>query len=248
MRWRVDVRADIGALPLDLQLAGDAAPTAVIGPNGAGKTTLLRLLAGAYRPTQGRIELGQRVLFDAARGVDTPPELRGVGYVPQGYRLFPMLRVVDNVAFGLSTGPRRQGKRARRRAAIALLEELGCAHLAEKLPHALSGGEQQRVALARALLVEPQMLLLDEPLAALDAAARRVTRGFLAARLRAAGRPAIVVTHDLRDVLALGARVCVIERGRVLQCGTPEALRAEPASDFVAEFFGAAALLAAPVF
>jgi len=238
MSWRVTVRARVGALALDLDLEGDDTPTAILGPNGSGKTTLLRLIAGAYRPEGGRISIGDRTLFDAERGVDLPPEQRGVGYVPQGYGLFPHLRVIDNVAFGLSTSSRRQPRAERLRAAMALLEELECAHLAERMPAGLSGGEQQRVALARALLVDPRILLLDEPLSALDAAARRTLRGFLSTRLRKRGRPSIIVTHDLRDVVALGAYVYVLEHGRVVQRGTATELRQRPATDFVAEVFG----------
>ena len=239
MSWHVTVRARVGALELDLDLSGDDTPTAILGPNGSGKTTLLRLIAGAYRPEDGQISVGERTLFDAKRGIDLPPEQRGVGYVPQGYGLFPQLRVIDNVAFGLSTSSRRQPRAARLRAAMELLAELECAHLAERMPAALSGGEQQRVALARALLVDPRILLQDEPLSALDAAARRTLRGFLAAHLKKRGRPSIIVTHDLRDVVALGAYVCVLERGRVVQRGTAAELRQRPATDFVAEVFGA---------
>jgi len=168
-----------------------------------------------------------------------------MGYVPQGYGLFPHLRVADNVAFGLSTGPRRLPKAERRSAARQLLTELGCATLAERWPAGLSGGEQQRVALARALVVAPALLLLDEPMAALDAGVRRVVRTFLATRLRSSACPSIVVTHDVRDVLALGARVCVLEAGRIVQQGSLSELQAAPASDFVAEFVGAAPMATA---
>ena len=121
---------------------------------------------------------------------------------------------------------------------MAALEELECAHLADRSVDHLSGGEAQRVALARALVIEPHILLLDEPLAALDATARRSVRDFLARRLRELGRPSIVVTHDVRDVAALDAEVCVLEGGRITQRGRIDALRADPASDFVAEFVG----------
>jgi ABC-type sulfate/molybdate transport systems ATPase subunit len=212
------------------------APLCLIGPNGSGKTSILKLIAGALRPDRGRIRLGQTELFDCASGVDVPSERRRVGYVPQGYGLFPHLSALDNVAFGLSTsahGKRRSDARAE---AERLLEQLDCTALASRLPIALSGGERQRIALARALLVEPELLLLDEPLSALDVGARRSVRSFLAARLRSLHKPALVVTHDPRDVKELDAEVCVVERGRVVQRGSLDALRADPKSDFVAEF------------
>lgn len=238
MSWRVTIRARAGALRLDVDLDGGDGPLAIVGPNGSGKTTLLRVIAGARRADEGRLEVGGVILFDSAAGIDRPSEDRRIGYVPQGYGLFPHLTVVDNVAFGLSTGTRRQPAPARREVARAMLAELGCAGLEDRLPRTLSGGEQQRVALARALVLEPALLLLDEPLAALDATARRSVRRFLAERLAGLQRPSIVVTHDLRDVLALNAQVCVLQDGEVVQRGDVTSLRAAPANDFVAEFVG----------
>lgn len=232
------MRLRVGALDLDVEVEGGAAPLAIIGPNGAGKTTLLRVIAGAMRPSRGEIEVAGQVLFSSARGVEVPIEARRVGYVPQGYGLFPHLCALDNVAFGLSVGERKRSTEQRRAEALEALGALGCAHLADRLPARLSGGEQQRVALARALVIGPRLLLLDEPLAALDAASRRSVRAFLAERLRALGRPCVVVTHDVRDVEALGAEVVALEGGRVVQRGSVEALRAGPATGFVAEFVG----------
>ncbi|MEL6349864.1 MAG: ATP-binding cassette domain-containing protein [Myxococcota bacterium] len=228
MSWQVQLRMRRGDLFLNVELDGDMQSTAIIGPNGAGKSTVLRTIAGAIRPDFGRIRVGERLLLDTASGVFAPPEVRQIGYVPQGHGLFPHLSVVDNVAFG------RPGDRA---AALETLSGLGCAHLAERMPAGLSGGERQRVALARALMVAPQLLLLDEPLAALDATARRRTRRFLAAHLRRQSVPAIVVTHDVRDVVALDAVVIAIEGGRVVQRGPAALLRQAPATPFVAEFF-----------
>ena len=239
MRWRVQVRAGVGPLALDVDLEGGAAPLALIGPNGSGKTSLLRIIAGARRPDQGEIEVDGTPFFDSTRSLDLASERRRVGYVPQGYGLFPHLRALDNVAFGLSTGVRRQPRGPRREAALRMLEDLGCGDLAARHPHQLSGGEQQRVALARALVIDPRILLLDEPLAALDATARRSLRVFLTERIRAMGRPTIIVTHDVRDVVALDARICVLEQGQIVQRGDVDALRAAPATDFVAEFVGA---------
>ena len=230
MTWRARVRLRLGALRLDVDLAGAGDRVALIGPNGSGKSTLLRTIAGAWRPDAGRICVGDVVLFDGDEGVDLPPEARRVGYVPQGYGLFPHLNALDNVAFGMRTS-------SRRRDALELLERLECAHLAARRTEALSGGEQQRIALARSLAVEPRILLLDEPLSALDATARRAVRGFLADHLAARREPSIVVTHDARDVRALAARVVVVEAGSVVQQGTAQELAAAPATEFVAEFF-----------
>lgn len=241
MQWSVEVEARAGGFQLDVRIEGDRTPVVVIGPNGSGKTTLLRIIAGAYRPRAGRIRFGDRTLFDSAAGLDLAPEERRVGYVPQGYGLFPHLPVIDNVAFGLAGGPRRVPATERRGTAAEILAEMECGHLAGRYPATLSGGEKQRVALARALLPAPEMLLLDEPLAAMDVAARRGLRAWLARRLARRGAPAIVVTHDVRDVHAFGSPVVVaLEGGAVVQSGPAAALAARPETDFVAEFFGAA--------
>jgi ABC-type sulfate/molybdate transport systems ATPase subunit len=235
-RWRASIEVRVGELELAVELDGEAGPLALVGPNGSGKTTLLRVLAGALAPTQAEIELDGEVLTSTRRGIDVAIEDRRVGYVPQGYGLFVHLSALDNVAFGLSTGPRRIARAARRRRAQALLDELGCGELAARAVAGLSGGEQQRVALARALVIEPRLLLLDEPLAALDASTRRAVRARLTEHLREFDGPSILVTHDARDVAALDVPVCVLERGRVVQRGTLDELRAAPASEFVAEF------------
>lgn len=234
MTWAARLRVRRGDFLLDVDLGGPAGPLVLVGPNGSGKTTLLRALAGAARPDDGVVRVGDRVLLDAA--TDVPIEQRGVGYVPQGYGLFPHLSVRDNVAFGLAARGVPPAERSERVARI--LDELGCDGLIDRSPRTLSGGEQQRVALARALVLAPRLLLLDEPLAALDATTRRAVRSFLATRLRAFGGPSLLVTHDARDAAALDAEVVVLERGRVVQRGRLESLRAAPATDFVAEFAG----------
>lgn len=236
--WRAALEARVGALHLDVTIESDGRPLALVGPNGSGKTTLLRLLAGAVAPERAELVVGGEVLTSTRLGLQVPIERRRVGYVPQGYRLFPHLSVLDNVAFGLSVGPRRLTRAERRRRAGDILDELGCGALKGRGVAGLSGGEAQRVALARALVIEPRLLLLDEPLAALDATTRRAVRRFLAERLRAYGRPSVIVTHDVRDVVALEATVCVLEGGRIRQRGSLEAVRAAPASDFVAELLG----------
>ena len=238
-RLRFDVAGGIGAFDLAVSLEIGDTPLVLVGPNGAGKTTLLLMLLGALRPSRGRVELDGEALFDSARGIDVATEERGLGYVPQDYGLFPHMTVLGNVAFGLECR-RRMSAAERRQRAFALLEALEVAPLAARYPRSLSGGEGQRVALARALASEPRALLLDEPLAALDASVRRQLRAFLPSRLASLDLPAIVVTHDPADAAAFGEDVAVIEAGRLVQRGTLETLRARPASAFVAELAGAA--------
>ena len=222
-----------GALDLEIAVEVDERGLVLVGPNGAGKTTVLLALIGARRPARGRITIAGDVLFDSAAGVDTPTEERGLAYLPQDYALFPHLTAAKNVAFGM------RGPRAERIAkARALLDRLRVGSVADRLPGALSGGEQQRVALARALAPAPRALLLDEPLAALDVESRRSVRAFLVAELREQHRPFIVITHDRDDVRAFDAPVVVVERGRVVQRAEPAALEASPASSFAARLLG----------
>ena len=214
---------------------------ALVGPNGAGKTTLLRLIAGVHRPASGLIRVGADVLHDSARALSRPPEERRVAYVPQGFGLFPHLSVADNAAFPLLAARPRPPRAARRRAAAGLLTRMDAGHLPERRPDTLSGGERQRVALIRALLTDPLLLLLDEPLASLDAQARQTLRAHLAGHLAQLARPAIIVSHDARDVLALDATVYAIEHGRIVQCGPAARIAADPATPFLAQFFAGAA-------
>ncbi|MCA7118027.1 MAG: ABC transporter ATP-binding protein [Acidibrevibacterium sp.] len=223
--------AQAGPIPLDARLCVPAGELhALIGPSGSGKTTLLRALAGLYRPRAGTIACANDTWFDAARGVDLPPQRRRVGLVFQHYALFPHLSAAGNVAAALGHLPR--GDRLAR--ARALLGQLGLAALAERRPATLSGGERQRVAVARALAREPALLLLDEPFAALDARTRRHLRQELAALRRRLAIPIILVTHDLEEAAALADRMTVLERGRTLQTGAPAAIMARPASRAVA--------------
>ena len=220
----LDVALTLGTLELHVQLQASG-PLCLAGPNGAGKTTLLLCILGILRPDRGRIALDGRTLFDAATGVDLPPEARRLGYLPQDGGLFPHLDVLANIAFGLNFLPKREREPMARR----ILCELDAEHLARRRPDALSGGEAQRVALARALATDPAALLLDEPTAELDPVAR------LAVRLR--GRPSLVVTHTAADAQALGAAVAVLEAGRLVQLADNlDELRARPASPFAAVF------------
>jgi ABC-type sulfate/molybdate transport systems ATPase subunit len=237
MSWQVTIEMRLGSFDLAVDIGGDDAPVALIGPNGSGKSTLLRAIAGAHRPGRGTIRFGDDRVFDASAGIDLPPERRGVGYVPQGYGLFPHLSALENVAFPWIA--RGVSRHERRHAALRLMERMGCAHLADRAPARLSGGEQQRVALARVLTIDPRMLLLDEPLAALDAPSRRAVRAYLAAHLAERRCPALVVSHEARDVHAISAVVHVIEGGRIVQRGPAEALARAPATEFVAAFFEA---------
>jgi len=234
-RLSFELGGRVGTLELAVSLDAGERPLVLVGPNGSGKTTLLLMLIGAVRPRRGRIELDGETLLDTAAGVDVVPEERGLGYVPQHYALFPHLSVLGNVSFGLEC--RSRYRRAERRTrALALLEALEVAHLAPRRPDSLSGGEGQRVALARALAAEPRALLLDEPLAALDAAVRRQLREFLPSRLSSLRLPTIVVTHDAADAAAFGEDIAVLEAGRIVQRGTLQELRRRPATPFVAEW------------
>jgi molybdate transport system ATP-binding protein len=233
MTLRADLRGSVGPLQLDVRLALDRGTLVLAGPNGAGKTTALLFLLGIARPREGRLELDGRPLYDSSKGIDLPPEQRGLGYVPQDYALFPHLTVRGNVMFGVELRlPRAEAEQRTKE----MLDHLGLTALADRRVDDLSGGERQRVALARALATDPRALLLDEPLAALDAGARRSVRAYLAARLHALQIPALVVTHDPADAQALADRVAVLEGGRIVQEGSFEDLRANPKTPFVAHF------------
>jgi molybdate transport system ATP-binding protein len=207
-----------GATTVDVDLADVCAPGRVLvlfGPSGCGKTTTLRCLAGLEHPDDGAIRFGDDVWFDAKTKLARTPQQRSIGFVPQDYALFPHLTVDDNIDFGLSG--LSADERARRRAElIALLQLPG---LSTRRPAALSGGQQQRVALARALATRPRLLLLDEPLSALDAGTRATVRRELRALLSTLHTPAVVVTHDRVEALALGDDVVVMRDGRMLQRG-----------------------------
>lgn len=219
---------------LDLRVPSGSV-AAVVGPNGAGKSTLLRALSGLLDPTAGRVMLDGRVMHDSATDERTEPAERGIGIVFQDYLLFPHLTAVENVAFGLRA--RGIGRRAAIRSAVRWLERLDIAQVADTRPARLSGGQAQRVALARALVLDPPLLLLDEPLAALDASTRLQVRADLALRLREYRGATVLVTHDAADALALADEVIVLDRGIAVQRGTPLEVASAPVNGFVADLF-----------
>ena len=222
---------------LDVSLDAESGHTvAVLGPNGAGKTTLLSALAGLVPLDRGSVVLGGDVLDDAPGGVHVKPEDRPVGVMFQDGLLFPHLSALDNVAFGLRARGTR--KPEARRAAGEWLERVGVAHRATARPSALSGGEAQRVALARALVTDPALLLLDEPMSALDVAVRAEVRRDLLRHLASFPGVRVLVTHDPLEAAALAERLVVLEAGRVVQTGTPADLAARPRTQYVATLAG----------
>ncbi len=214
-------------------LSGDPV-TVLFGPSGSGKTTVLRALAGLDRPDAGAIVLGDETWFDGARGVFVSPQARGVGLLFQEYALFPHLSVAANVGFGLHRLPR-----AEREARIAeLAARLDISALLSRRPGELSGGQRQRVALARALAPRPRLLLLDEPLSALDSPTREALRAELRHLLESSGVPAVVVTHDRTEALALGDRLAVLVEGRIRQVGPVHEVFSAPDDVEVARVVG----------
>lgn len=202
---------------LAVRFASDVPFAALYGPSGAGKTLTLQAVAGLLRPTRGHIRLDGRTLFDAAQKINIPTPQRRVGYLPQNYALFPHLSVQENIAFGLKSWRKRSLSPSESSHIQTLLDSFGLATLAHSRPATLSGGQQQRVALARALACQPQVLLLDEPFAALHPALRQSLREELAQVRRQWGIAALMITHDVDDVLALADVAFVFDAGQVVQ-------------------------------
>jgi molybdate transport system ATP-binding protein len=232
-----DIGVTVGRFSLDVQLTVAPGQTAaVVGPNGSGKTTLLRTLAGLAPLTRGRIELDGTVLDDPARGIFVPPEQREVGMVFQDNALFPHLTALDNVAFGVrARGGNRHDARLN---AIDWLDRVGLADRVDAHPDELSGGQSQRVALARALATGPNLLLLDEPLAALDATTRGDMRRELRHHLASFPGVRVVVTHDPVDAAVLADEIVVLHDGTVAQAGSPSDITAHPRTAWVADLVG----------
>jgi molybdate transport system ATP-binding protein len=230
----VALRAALPGFTLDVAWDGGDEVVTLFGPSGAGKSLTLQCLAGLRRPDAGRVVVNGRVFDDTAHRIHLPPQQRRLGYVFQGYALFPHLTVAQNVAFGLRDRPRGE-RRARTR---AVLVRLGLQGLEDRLPRELSGGQQQRVALGRAIAPDPAVLLLDEPLSALDAPLRRQLRDELRALAVELRRTVVLVTHDLDEAYQLGDRLVLYERGRVVQAGPKAEVLGRPRSESVARLIG----------
>ena len=234
---RAELAKTLGAFHLEVALEVESGATSVlVGESGAGKTTVLRLLAGLDHPERGHIRVDDQVWFDGDSGRARPAWRREVGYVPQDDRLFPHLTVRENVEFGLQG--QDLGERARRARVAEGLATLGLGELSARRPEQLSGGQRQRVALARALVTAPRVLLLDEPLSALDLQTRRAVRGELRRLLARSTCATVYVTHAPLEAIALGDRIVVLERGQVTQRGTRDDLLRHPKSAYIAEFMG----------
>ena len=235
-RLEVELRHHLGRIDLDVRFSVGRETLALIGASGAGKSSVLLAIAGLLRPDHGRIVGAGRPLFDSQQRVDLPPEERRVGLVFQHGALFPYLSVAQNVAFGLH--PRARSKRERSERVAEILERFAISPLASSRPDRISGGERQRVALARAVATSPDVLLLDEPLSALDAVTKSRVAAELSRTLADLRLPTILVSHDLGDIAGLADRVAVMDEGRIVQSGTTAELLRSPASGFVAAFVG----------
>ncbi len=235
MTLAVDIRKRLSAsFALEANFAAPAGITILFGRSGSGKTTLLNCIAGLVRPDAGRIALDSRVLFDADAKIDLPPAKRSVGFLFQDLALFPHLTIEQNVEYGLAKLPAD----TRRKRAAAILDAMRVGSLARRKPAEISGGEKQRVALARSLVTDPAMLLLDEPLAALDA----ITKSSIIADLRAwnaaHGIPIIYVTHSLQEAFAVGEAVVVLEAGKIIARGRPMDVLDAPRQETIAQLAG----------
>lgn len=242
MSGDLDVRAAtrLGEIDLDVSIHVPAGRClALAGPSGAGKTSVLRSVAGLLAPREGVVRCGEETWLDTERGISLDPDRRRCGYLFQSYALFPHLRGWQNVAYPL----RGARKPERRRRALELMERFGVDHLADVRPGTYSGGESQRVALARTLARDPLVLLLDEPLSALDARTRASAGRTMKRIIAESGVPTIFVTHDFNEAAMLSDEVAVIDHGHILQHGTASQLAASPATGFVADFTGAAVLM-----
>jgi molybdate transport system ATP-binding protein len=237
-----DIRLRLSRLSLDAAFTvAQGEVLALLGPNGSGKSTTLRALAGLLPLAGGRVVLDGKVLEDPAGRVRMAPEKRPVALMFQDYLLFPHMSALENVAFGLRC--RGTEKKAARERAAQALTRLGLEEVIEARPGAMSGGQQQRVAMARALVTDSKLLLLDEPLAALDVSIKTSVRRLLRDVLRRSNAANVLVTHDLLDAVALGDRMIVIEHGGIVQAGTPAEVTARPRSHYVADLTGVNLLL-----
>ncbi len=232
----------LGNFLLDIELASDTSPLVIIGPSGSGKTLTLRTIAGISRQERGRIAISGRTLFDSEHRINVAPQARRVGYVPQEYALFPNLTVEGNIGFGL------RGSGATKLSRIdEMIELTGLQTQRRQRPRSLSGGQRQRVALARALAVRPDLLLLDEPFAALDTPTREALLDDVRRLVAATGTPTLFVTHDRNEAMKLADRLAVLMDGRIRQVGTPAEVFGSPADESVANFVGVETIAAGRV-
>lgn len=231
----LDTHLDTFHLAVDFQVE-KGKTLVLLGESGAGKSTVLRLLAGLLYPEKGHISLDGVVYFDSEQRIAITPQQRPFGYVFQDYVLFPHLTVFENVAFGLRA--QRVARHIVQQRVMEALEQVHMADLAQRRPAQLSGGQQQRVAIARALVLQPELLLLDEPLAALDVQTRREVRQELRRLLAETGITTVLVTHHYLEALLFGERILVLDHGRVIQQGDQYALREYPRSSYIAELVG----------
>ena len=222
---KIGIKHKQGNFSLSVFFEGaESGVTALFGPSGAGKTSVVNMVAGLMRPDAGRIAINGRCLFDSAKGIDLPPEKRRIGYVFQDGRLLPHLSVQANLIYGMRRTP------AQRRFVQLdqVVELLGIGHLLRRRPAKLSGGEKQRVAIGRALLTSPALLLMDEPLASLDAARKAEVLPFIVRLGREFAIPVLYVSHALDEITSLATHLVMIENGRVLASGEPNALLSRP--------------------
>jgi len=234
MALDVQLEKKLPHFELNIAFSAAEAPLSILGPSGAGKTMLLRCIAGLERADRGRISLGERVLLDSERGIRVPARQRRVGMVFQNYALFPHRTVAENIAFGMRglSSEKRAGR------VSELIERTHLKELANRYPRALSGGEQQRAALARALAIDPEALLLDEPLSALDTHLRSQVEKQLQEIFSFYRRPALLVTHNIEEAYRLGDRLLVLSRGRMAACGPKEDVFRHPPTREVAQVTG----------
>ncbi|GAB1158544.1 ABC transporter ATP-binding protein [Paenibacillus illinoisensis] len=221
-------------LPTDLTLQHGQFTT-LLGPSGCGKTTLLRMLAGLEQPDAGEIVAGDHCIFSAAKRIDVPTHKRNLGMVFQDFALWPHMTVYENVAFGLRAGKQKANLRQKVTEALGMVRLQG---MEDRYPHQLSGGQQQRVAFARAVAVRPGVILFDEPLSALDAVLREEMRIEMMSLVRDMGLTALYVTHDQVEAMSMSDEIVVMEKGRILQKGSPETIYSSPSDPFVASFIG----------
>ena len=241
----VTTRKQFGDFILDADWTSDQPIVALVGPSGSGKTLTLQCIAGLITPDSGRIVSAGRTLFDSGGRVNLPPQQRRIGYVFQGYALFPHMTVARNIAYGVPRGMDGRDRASERTKRI--IDRLGISPLSSRYPSELSGGQQQRVALARALATDPDVLLLDEPFSALDAPLRRELSAELSQTLREWGKIAVLVTHDLPEAYQIADMVVLYEHGGTTAAVSKNDLLWNPSSERVARLIGARNILHAAI-